>query len=63
MGVGPFYILLVALAGQPPYAWRVEGGYDSCLLMETMVQRYSGAPVATECVTNVEWAARGRPGQ
>lgn len=57
-----FYILLVALPGEPSYQWRVEGGYDSCALMENMLRRYN-KQVTTECVSGAEWEARGKPGR
>jgi len=63
MNVGPaFYILLVALAGEPAYQWRIEGGWDSCINAQTMVLRYATARLSTECLSRCEWEARGKPG-
>lgn len=62
MHAAAFYILLVALPGQPAYQWRVEGGYDSCQLAEEMLHRYTTTPIATQCLSSAAWEAAGRPG-
>ena len=49
MNVYSYYLLWVCLAGTPCQDWRVEGGWDSCLLMEQMVLRYAPAPILTRC--------------
>ena len=65
MNVGAvWYILLITIAGQPSttYDWRIDGGWDSCLLMERMVRSYASMKLETECLSAKDWEARGRPG-
>ena len=63
--IAPFYVLLVSLASAPQdvSAWRVEGGWDSCMAMEALVKRYAAAPLITRCLTNKQWDSEGRPGK
>jgi len=64
MSTQPFYVLLVALVSSPADVrdWRVESGWDSCLLMEQMLRRYAGEPLITRCLSSQEWEASGSRG-
>jgi len=52
MVIGPYYLLVIALASAPTVKtqWRIEGGYDSCLLAEQMVKRYAKEPLVMQCI-------------